>query len=297
MAIVPYSLVEARVDWLTATKCGNPRDDGLLNLGRELLVYSGNSGKEVKPWRWRGYDGEHRGEVTVGRRDDSDILQLSGALAEEWFDAAVRESTRISRVDLCVTVRYPSGERNYASEAYASGLANVKRDPTGAGWSYIVNSDGGSTAYCGSRTSDLFGRVYDKWRERFDEHYRDCWRWEVEIKGDVADRTVAKLASSSDRGGTCLSLVSGYYKRRGASSGWMDGFQGLPIETLRPVTTDDSRLRWLATQVRPVVQRLTALGYGKEVNAALGFTETLEERWRRRARGVENHKNELESEE
>jgi DNA relaxase NicK len=291
--IIPYAVAEARVDWLTLTRTGTPRDKALLRLGQSLLTDPSNLPSTLKAWAWRGYIGEHAGGVTVGTREDSDILQLSSELAETWFDSAAGLATRCSRVDLCVTVVCNDGSMDHAQDAYRRGIEEVARDATAAVRSIITTTDGGATCYLGKRSSDLFGRIYDKRAESGDERYDRCWRWEVEIKGGPASATLDVLRLSADRRSAVISFVCGYYRRRNSGASWMEHYADLPISTLRPASTTDSRLIWLRKAVRPVVLRLTALGYGREVLAALGQDENLEERWRRRDRAVDNHYDEL----
>lgn len=275
-------LVESRVDWLTVTSTTPRKVGNLESLGRELVKKCEADGDQPQPWHWRQYSGQHCGPVTYGIREDSDILQLAGPLADEWFDTVYAMADKVTRIDLCVTVRYEPEKEGVASGIYKQGVEWSDKRGTGPGFTLITNSRGGSTAYIGARISDLYGRVYDKWRESQDDRYRGCWRWEVEIKGDPAGRAAAALHASGNRPGRCASTVHRFFSRRGCQPEWDSDSEPVHLVNIRPRPDIRRKLNWLDTQVRGTVGWLCDRGYESAVIEALGLDISQDERARRR---------------
>jgi DNA relaxase NicK len=127
------------------------------------------------------------------------------------------------------------------------------------------------TVYLGSRTSERYGRVYDKLAESRDEHYRHCWRWEVEVKGEPAGNLADRLVDAPDAAGQMLALLSDYFSTAGVAPPLIVPRLGERWQIATRSTDDARRLRWLAEQVRPVLDGLTARGWGTDARSALGL--------------------------
>ena len=111
----------------------------------------------MKRWQWKGYDGYQGEGFRYGMRNEEGIVILSGLRAsEDWQEFAVK-ARRCTRIDLAVTVTLKEKDTGLASRLYRSG---VERNDANLG--YVERSIGGSTLYLGSRTSERYGRLYDK---------------------------------------------------------------------------------------------------------------------------------------
>lgn len=275
-------IVENRVDWCTLTCAKGERRAAFQAFARDVAAVAAKGQMAPRPWRWRGYDGATVQGLTYGSRDDSDIVQLSGPLADEWLDVAWARADHCTRIDLAVTL----GEAKNCDELIRQHLAEAKTERetkgTGPDCHAIYSFDRAETFYLGSRESDLFFRAYDKYAESGDDPYRDCFRYELEVKGEPAQRTVAWLCSSADRGASIRQAVYSHLSRRGIRPLFSHVDTGMRIQTIRPRTDRASRLGWLSATVRPVVQRLMAEGPVEEVAEALGIPLSLSERWKLR---------------
>lgn len=271
MSSLSYAIVQSQVDWLTVTRPSSLEDDRLLNLGECIAHSESKTDPNITHWAWHGYDGKRGEHFAYGRRFDSDILQLSGDLAAEWFDEAWTRAAKCTRIDLAVTVRYDGGKEWVARDGYQQGLDWNAEHGRGPERTLIVNGRGGSTTYIGTRTSDLYARLYDKWRESGDERYRYCWRWEVEAKADIAGRVCARISSAGNRASECADIVATHFVRRGVSAEWMEGRDVRRIETVRRPSGVASRLGWLDSSVRPVIERLLPLVSEEDLLNALGL--------------------------
>lgn len=282
VASVPYRILESQVDWLTVTRRGSLQDDKLLNLGQFIAAREGREDPTICDWHWRGYSGSRGQHFAYGRRWDTDILQLSSHLAAEYLDDAWTRAHNCSRIDLAVTVQYDEEAKGVVRDSYVNGCKWNEEHANGAERAYITNSQGGSTSYIGARTSDLFARIYDKWRESRDERYRYAIRWEVECKAEIANRVIRRVSSSADRSSLIRNIVSTHFRRRGAASEWMADGAEVRVASLRAPSGTLSHLSWLDSSVRPVIAKLIPLVDFDTLFTALGLDPEEYERLKRR---------------
>lgn len=272
----------ASIDWITLT-CHDPeKRRGLWHLAAGLMRDPSQAECDERIWRWKGYTGQHRGNVTWGVRDDGTIMQLSQDLANRTFGAAMTVADNVTRLDLAVTVwggsDFGNPAQRHTQEVIEWKAAHGRRITVGG----VQNEGILRTLYLGDRSSDAFGRVYDKHLESSLDAYAGAWRYEVELKGEKAERTSRALYSATDRPDWIRRAVFQWFGRRGCilPDGCLD--EPLYICTIRPTTDDSSRLAWLATDVRPAVQRLLQHGHANAVWEALGIPRSVSERYRLR---------------
>jgi hypothetical protein len=100
--------------------------------------------------------------------------------------------------------------------------------------------------------------VYDKFAESGKEEYRDCVRFELELKGRISKAVWAKCCDGSLTLNGLLQMVIEEYKRLGVA---------MPEETLsedvteipgRETTPIENTKAWLAKQVAPAVARIVS---------------------------------------
>jgi len=193
---------------------------------------------------------------------------LSGERFQRLWREIAPKRDKCTRVDLAVTHRLESPSKGLAAHLYTQ----VQENP-GRRSSLILNSKGGSTLYVGSRTSQFFGRVYDKGAEE------ECeagifWRWELECKKPVAEPFVARLLDCEDVSRETMAQVWHWFESRGITPLWQVTNAYNAIEIGISVTTSEKQLTWLKEQVRPTVGRLILAGFEGEAREALGLPLT-----------------------
>jgi hypothetical protein len=291
------TIKESRVDWLTLT-CSDPaKRSAFLEYAANILTKAEQPGAEERPWRWKGYGGVHKGQLTYGRRDDSDIIQLSGAMSHQYGSGLYDLATHCSRIDLAVTVklggRVCDSIRNHHFEA----LDYAKRSRQGLKVDCIISQGEPATLYVGRRQSDLFCRIYNKGLESGEPDYQDCIRYELEVKGAPAERTYTNLGATADRPGWIASAVQQHLTRRAIRPEFGSLDRAVFINALRPVSTDATRLAWLGTHVRPSVEKLLASHKPEELLSVLGFPRSAGEFLRLgRLADQDNHRDPLNEE-
>lgn len=271
---------ECRLDWLTVT-CHKPeRRLPFVNLSRELLKLSESQGGLARPWHWKRYRGAHAGGVTWGTRDDSDILQLSGPYADEWFDTVWTNADNCTRVDLAVTVKIGDGIGELLRSHEAEAIEAKRAKGTGPNVSLIGSEGVPATLYLGTRVSDLFARIYDKGLESGEGDYSGYLRYELEIKGDPALSACTWLHSAGDRPSRIRNALFQHLTRRGIQPRFSCVGEPVRIKAVRPRSDTTTRLAWLSSTVRPTTQALIAKGLWREVFDALELPRSLSEQLR-----------------
>jgi DNA relaxase NicK len=127
----------------------------------------------------------------------------------------------------------------------------------------------GDTCYIGARSSENFGRIYDKGRESPEQYALGSVRFETEHKGTSAARLFEQLLDDSvEPSSFACGYVAAFFESRGVQ---------LPIDvnavdllsSLRAETDADRQLRWLRTGVMPTVARLVKVGRSADVRQML----------------------------
>ena len=139
--------------------------------------------------------------------------------------------------------------------------------------SEISGKKTGHTVYFGSRTSDIFLRVYDKQLERNRKlsasgtHIDNLWvRWELELKNDRAVSVSKMLTSGIPLGAVAVGVLGHYMRmielddinrsRCSTHSVWadfMDGISSLKITVPKYEKTMDEKKTWIKRQVMPTL--------------------------------------------
>lgn len=275
----------ASVDWITVTAKSQQARDKLLQLAKKELDRAITGSKRlVMPFSFMGYKGWSMQHIQFGEREDSCLVMLSGSPAGQlWRDFALT-AENISRLDLAVTFTLEKPDSllliNYWDNIEQS-RANGKRPKTL--YTIIFNSKGGQTLYVGSRESSLFGRIYDKGIQDRELQVQEgkIWRWEVEIKKPkalVVAREMVLLGAE-----WTATMIGGYvwdfFNERWCKPRFPKTENILVAEYHAEATSEDAKLKWLTTQVKPTVHRLINAGLQDEVLSALSLDGVVNQRF------------------
>jgi DNA relaxase NicK len=160
-------------------------------------------------------------------------------------------------------------------------LTRVKR------WRVVRDSEGGMTAYLGSRTGECMVRVYRKWAES--GNAADGVRWEMEAKGDRAQLVADLVRVSSAPAETFFGLLRAHVDFVDTSGGkradraplldWWSSLVGSAgrAKLAAKVTVDTlaRKVAWLRRQVAPTL----ALVFGARGSGVVN--ELISEGWPR----------------
>lgn len=246
------------------------------NRAREAVLRSQGGKYAVKPWFFRGYSGFSCGHVSWGNRHDGSLLQVSGPPSGDAVKYLPGSGLGIPRIDLAVTVWFPEEDRDIAKKcAPSADIARQKSALTARRRLKLTDGMGaGDTLSVGSRKSEQYGRIYDKFKESRNTYYKNAWRWEVEYKGKTACSIWKQLAEVGAGVEVISSTVYNWFEERGCPP--PIEVSAVPLVAVLPdrtSTTDTRRLEWLAKQVAPCLPGLIDRVGRDVVYSALGISE------------------------
>lgn len=214
---VAHTIESAGVDWITATaQKGSTRWDmeEYARHERERLM---DAGASIKSGYRLGYYGWATEGFFHGQREGGSIVIASGDVAQTCYRSILNVSDNTPRIDLQVTVSTPIERPNLAAHAYhvlkSGSPAKVKvRNVT-----YIETHPQGATVNVGKRSSDSYGRIYDKATESGVGDARSRWRYEIELKRAASTRIAALLLRAEAGAPLATRLVHEWYTARGVA--------------------------------------------------------------------------------
>ena len=273
---------EAGIDYLSCTiPLEHPDCQKVLVVGHKLQKEEQREGNSYKQTQRFGYEGASCGQVFVGTGVQGALLQVSGFSAHKAFKMVKPYETKITRIDLQVTVWYDDDPmeiiRTYAR--VAENDAKVADNRTKRTIRKVEQNDGGYTLYVGARTSSYFGRLYDKARESKDVQYKNALRFEVEIKQERAQQAYDTLQSTKgDKNTRICAFVGEWYTARGIRVPFLYSPSKMELEPIRRDKSDTARrLDWLRSQVRHTVLELRKTVDSTVILEALGFFEPIKD--------------------
>jgi hypothetical protein len=204
---------------------------------------------------FRSYRGRQTSSLFVGTRSDGTLLRASGRAAGDLGIHPAKFAANVSRLDIQATVRSTERTGDLAGDAYRSPRARILRGGRAHHLTHIETNKGGSTLYVGKRSSDKYARLYDKGIESECAAPRTLWRYEVELKRDVAYQTAQALLSAKSVPYAASSMVHAHFLRRGITPNYRPAdCQEIPSVGLHRSDLE-RRLRWLVQSVRPVMEK------------------------------------------
>jgi DNA relaxase NicK len=268
--------IEGHVDWITGTTSNEGTRRSLGELSQELLQKLIGEGEQANLWRAHGYEGWRIGPVSYGVRSQDDYLTISGEMANIFHRRASGCFNSISRLDLAVTVWFSKHDVERAARAYEQVKAKVSESSGTRNYTYITNLLGGDTLYVGSRKSQYFGRLYDKWVQSKSLDYINAWRWEMELHKPLAFDTNLKLLLETYQHQFIANTVKIWFEDRFVPCPWdYYDVEVKPIVARRRKTKDEATLEWLEQQIEPSVRKLAAKGKLLQVLKALKISAYL----------------------
>lgn len=267
-------VIESQVDWLTVSAHGKDAAQNMLDLARGLAKEEEAQGNRARRWRLMGYEGTHTGAIEYGQRDtQSTILRLIGDSANRHLDAALSLADAVTRCDIAVTYRASPPDPMLGRNAYTMAELFHANHPKSARPWFTGDANGGFTCYIGSREAANFFRIYNKGAECIATHdeegaerYRACWRYELEAKAAVAGALANLVADSEDRADTVLHYVHAYALAHGIAPAFLVDAPRSLLPGFRRRSDAQSRIKFLARNVKPTLDWLREAG---EIDAAL----------------------------
>lgn len=264
------------VDYLTITAKHHTQQQAAAEAVYEALKHDDvTNGLDEKPAQALGYKGQKIGTMFLGHNVDGTMFRVSGALAHTAAEMLswIGGNHHVTRLDVQLTWAFGyncEGEAETQSSAvHTFQQTNGRRQQPAR--RLILGYGKGDTLTIGSRTSEVFVRVYDKSREQMTDPNEGLWRYEVELKGERAQQALDMLYAAQDRQRAIFDLVDYWMRDRGVRTPWDDTTDYVPPEIGRPETDAEKKLRWLEHNVKGSVAYLVMKGHRQLVMEALGL--------------------------
>jgi DNA relaxase NicK len=272
----PTHVAQVGIDWLTVT-ARTGQADKLLEGSAASYAHTLATGKGHTPKKCSllGYDGITIGQLFYGRRADGMLARASGASADEfaWVLRTHKGEYHVTRIDLAITVQFPTDREEYGRETAYQIAAAYQRKKEGrqAGISLHRGFGGGDTCSIGARSSSRYLRLYDKTREQHNEVAPNLWRFEVEYKQALAQVTYDTWRVVPDADEYIMRNVKAEFGYHGVQMPFDEVADIDRAKVAADKTSIERSLTWLRAQVRQTVDRLRKEGYEAEVLSALGL--------------------------
>lgn len=258
------------LDWLTCTASTDGSSEALWQCGERILTDNEAVGYVPTRWQAHGYRGWCSDGIRLGSRLSGSIVSMSGLKCRENWKQALSAAEHCSRIDVAVDVYLNPEVPSLTRDVYQTLFHKPPGNGRPAKRTLILNSDGGSTLYIGSRVSDRFARIYDKGIEQQTAPAGNWYRFELEVKGDSSHPFADQLLRIEDYKAALLGTVAHYFRERSALA-IPHGKKFVIRNESRPAPTDARRLHWLSSQVRGTVLELTRSVGTARVLEALGL--------------------------
>lgn len=252
-------LVDAGIDYLRVT-CNDERNDGRFRQQFwELAEQDQALGYEVQNGGAFGFVGKKTRHALWGKKQDWSMLQVSGRFAKHMFKLA-QEGTQATRIDIQETFHVGEGEvEKTIRTLYNQACAHKGEEGCPVKVKMIEERHRAQTVYIGSRASDYFVRIYDKFEESGKEEYRGCVRVELEVKG----RASKALWKAMVEDGVLISQLLDHLKKivskRGIEIPAVGSGTAPEIVFKKDQSREENQLWWLRHAVMPTVTRLAGL--------------------------------------
>jgi hypothetical protein len=222
-----------------------------------MVILMDGKSKEWERGKWLQYVGWRKEGVFVGRGEQHHkahtLINISGYLAQDMYQFCVAlPGWYCTRIDLQRTIKTPLAEDEK--------LAMVRDDCTTKKL-MLIESEENDTLYLGSRTSDLFTRLYEKVLEdtylrlEFElKGYRSRATWDALKTGETADKIFVYYLEKS----ALPEQIKDYYSREG-------DIATEKVMRLQIAHDEAKKLAWIMTLDPSMMKNMASHGIGEQV--------------------------------
>lgn len=278
----PYShdLIDAGVDWITATQTNGAEGMEFEQLQHALIEEQQLAGREVKRATLRDYTGWRGEHLFSGMREQDSIIVASQDVAARHWQAVSLAARNVSRLDLQASVWTHGEQPALARMAYQRLVRSPPKRGRPRSFTLIRTHPQGETLNVGKRQSDAYGRLYDWTAAHKAGAKATVWRYEVEFKRRVALGHCSTLRASNDPRSETASIVHSWFSKRGVQPTWSDSDTRFSNgDALREPERD--ALAWFETCLSKTIRKAINRHGLPRVLIALGLSEMVQPKVRR----------------
>lgn len=264
----------ARLDWATFSALPDAADRADFHaFGRDFMARNFEHVPERTEKRIGAYSGECVSATSFVRRnhDGHEMLVATGEESNRLVEEVIIHNAagKFTRIDSAVTARATRPYPNYPERVRAI-VGNARRK---AGLEQrqamgLFDSKHGSTGVTvGSRSSAIYGRIYDWDAKHGDGAKFQLWRHEVEFKAECAQRFVEGYAKEPNRALYCATVVKRQMEKWLIPCQWLNSSDGPRLVGGKERTTNQKRLQYIEKVMCPMVLKLCQDGHTEELRA------------------------------
>lgn len=256
-------ILSAGCDWVTFTqKFDSPEGEALRECARDWIAGSCLDGVGLKPQSPQGFQGAGNEFGFMGVREDLLMVRVSGGNASDFLEKSKEYGTGFhpTRIDFQVTAEYSRDDRSFAGRI----LAAVRRGEKVNGWqsrakAVLYQGDSRDTGVTiGSRVGESYLRAYHPRSAGHLEFSDRAIRFEVEYKGDRADKAYKMAVKAEGVEYLAASLLQGELRARNVVEPWFSARDIPRLKTDFRPTDNERRFQWFENSVMPALQKLMA---------------------------------------
>jgi Replication initiation factor len=255
---MPGKLIDAGIDYIRITSPGRRRAGKMMGYFQRVVRNDQKLGYDVVRGGAFGFWGDKIRHALYAEKEEWSMLQVSGYEAKRALELAY-EGTQATRIDIQATWQLEGQTASEClREAYEHACEQQNPGHRPRMVKLIEERHACQTVYIGSRASDIFIRIYDKFAESGKEEFKNSVRFEAEIKGRASKALWERIKQDNLNVRDLLSMLLGLLAERGVAVPEPD-FDIQDMLLVQQRTTEPSRkLAWLASAVAPTVAALTA---------------------------------------
>jgi hypothetical protein len=271
---VTNTIISSGVDWITATNHGGSVSHYSDDFATHEFERAADLGAKVNPSSRLGYVGYSTEHFFYGSRGHGRMLIASGSRAHDLFRSVVELSDNITRLDVQVTLWTHGEQPHLGRQAYACLRGKPPARVSVRNVQLIDAHPSGETCNVGKRSSDQYGRIYDKATEAKLGTPRTVWRYEVEVKRAIAGAWASALSSGDNPEALARTLVRSWFLDRGLQPPFSDDGYSNAFD-LHVVRKASDTLAWFRDTLSKTVAREVEQHGLATVIDALGLSRLL----------------------
>jgi hypothetical protein len=258
---------DSGLDWLTASSISSDKRARKFNaFARYILNRERDEKTEAKKFGFGQYQGIAVPGIQYAKRpsDGHEMLRFMGESTAFYAAELIANDVpfNTTRVDAAITARFihPSAVygRLIRDRVEENDARQQKKRHTPLDCYKRMKGDSGVTI--GSRTSDVYSRIYDWELKHKTETTQSLWRYEVELKGVAAIEFWHRYQQSLERPKLCAEMVTTRLKKYGVSETGLDNLAPCPISGTKPATDDEKKLEHFRKSLIPFISKLAERG-------------------------------------
>lgn len=265
-----HTIISSGPDWITATaKLGTP-SLAFEELADQELQKKRDAGGAIHQASRFGYQGHSFDGFFFGRRAEDSCIIASGPDTPYRVIPIIEAASNVSRLDLQVSVWTHGEQPHLAMESYNRLVAHRRQAHRPGRLTLITSDPNGETLNVNSRSSDQYGRLYDKASEAKLGPPRTVWRYEVEFKRSAARAYATGIHDAVSVADRTRHYVHSWFTKKGVKP----TFNNVSNHGINEVRIDQSShdvLRWFEESVSVTVARAIRSHGLKATIQALGL--------------------------